>query len=82
MSDDLSETTTLMPDQAAIVWDPEDGFTARLPNLHDDTPVPGEIVLLMTLLMRINNEQSFVDDQIAWMDERVKSLEEDEGARD
>ena len=74
MTDD--EKTWLRPDQAAIIWDKELGFQAMLPNMDPDIPVPPEILLLMTFLMRVDTDQAFVDELITWMEDRAKELEE------
>ena len=77
MTDD--EKTWLRPDQAAIIWDEELGFQAMLPKMDDDKPVPPEILLLMTFLMRVQTDQKFVNDLTAWMDNKAGSFEPQEG---
>ena len=73
MTDD--EKTWLRPDQAAIIWDEADGFSAMLPKMDEDKPVPPEILLLMTFLMRVNTDQTFVDELTTWMDNKAKEME-------
>ena len=69
--------TWLRPDQAAIIWDEELGYQAMLPNMDDDVPVKPEILLLMAFLMRITEDQSFVDELSDWLGKKAEDFEEE-----
>jgi hypothetical protein len=74
MNDDdeqeLAQGPTLAPTQAALVFDPEDGWSFFMPDYGGRQP-PREILLMGAILSRLEDE--------AWVGEMVESFRSQHG---
>ncbi len=67
--------TVLRPDQAAIVYDEENGYQILLPQGEDTDKLPLEVFALVAAAMRLNDDEAFRNEMVQWLEEKHNDQE-------
>jgi hypothetical protein len=61
----------------AVTYDPETGWNLYIPQLQEETDEMDVVGgALVAAFMRLNNDEDFLAEQLAWLEEEVKKEEE------